>query len=43
MEYDDTGLKMAFRLNPDYVAVEGVQSEFDAPAISDADHGGKSK
>ena len=42
VEYDDTGLKMAFRLNPDYVAAEGVQSEFDAPAISDADNGGKS-
>ena len=42
VEYDDTGLKMSFRLNPDYVAVEGAQSEFDAPAISDADNGGKS-
>lgn len=42
VEYDDTGLKMSFKLNPDYVAVEGVQSEFDAPAISDTDNGGKS-
>lgn len=42
VEYDDTGLKMSFKLNPDYVAVEGVQSEFDVPAISDTDNGGKS-
>jgi hypothetical protein len=33
---------MSFKLNPDYVAAEGVQSEFDAPAISDTDNGGKS-
>ena len=42
VEYDDTGLKMSFKLNPNYVAAEGVQSEFDAPAISDTDNGGKS-
>lgn len=29
IEYDDTGLKMSFKINPNYVAVEGSQSEFD--------------
>ena len=30
VEYDELGLAMKFRLNPDYVYVEGSESEFDA-------------
>ena len=32
VEYDENGLEMMFRLNPDYVPVEGLESEFDTPA-----------
>lgn len=35
VEYEDTGLRMSFRINPDYVAIEGAQSEFDAPATEE--------
>ena len=42
VEYDDTGLRMSFKLNPDYVAIEGVQSEFDAPSNNESTDGGKS-
>ena len=35
VEYEDTGLRMSFRINPDYVAIEGAQSEFDAPATDE--------
>ena len=30
VEYDETGLEMMFKLNPDYVPAEGAQSEFDS-------------
>ena len=42
VEYDDTGLRMSFKLNPDYVAIEGAQSEFDAPSNNESTDGGKS-
>ena len=31
VEYEETGLEMMFALNPDYVPVEGEESEFDKP------------
>ncbi len=31
-EYEKNGLEMTFRLNPDYVPEEGLESEFDTPA-----------
>ena len=31
VEYEETGLEMMFALNPDYVPVEGMESEFDKP------------
>ena len=37
VEYDETGLEMMFRLNPDYVAGEGMESEFDAPEKKDTE------
>ena len=40
IEYEDTGLKMSFRLNPDYVPVEGAQSEFDSIAAPENDNNG---
>ena len=43
VEYDDTGLRMSFKLNPDYVAIEGAQSEFDAPSNNESTDGGKSR
>jgi segregation and condensation protein A len=42
IEYEDTGIKMSFKLNPDYVAIEGAQSEFDAPSNEENNNGGKS-
>ena len=43
VEYENTGLRMSFRINPDYVAIEGAQSEFDAPATEENNtDGGKS-
>lgn len=35
VEYDENGLEMTFKLNPDYVASEATQSEFDAPPASE--------
>ena len=35
LEYEETGLEMMFKLNPDYVAGEALESEFDAPALTD--------
>ncbi len=37
IEYDELGLEMKFKLNPDYVPVEGVESEFDKAPESDDD------
>ena len=37
VEYDDTGLEMMFKLNPDYIPSENAESEFDAPPPSDND------
>ena len=31
-EYDELGLEMKFKLNPDYVPADNIASEFDAPA-----------
>lgn len=42
IEYEDTGIKMSFKLNPDYVAIEGAQSEFDTPSNEENNNGGKS-
>ena len=43
VEYEDTGLRMSFRINPDYVAIEGAQSEFDAQSTDENNtDGGKS-
>ncbi len=35
VEYEETGLEMMFKLNADYVPGEGVESEFDAPPVTD--------
>ncbi len=35
IEYDENGLEMMFTLNKDYVASEGIESEFDAPVITE--------
>ena len=40
VEYEETGLKMSFKLNPDYVPVEGAQSEFDTIAAPENDTNG---
>ena len=37
VEYDETGLEMMFKLNPDFVPGEGMESEFDLPPVTDAD------
>ena len=37
VEYDETGLEMMFKLNPDFVPGEGMESEFDLPPSTDAD------
>ena len=37
VEYDETGLEMMFKLNPDFVPGEGIESEFDLPPVTDAD------
>ena len=35
VEYDENGLEMTFKLNPDYVEPETKSSEFDAPPVSE--------
>lgn len=40
IEYDEAGIRMSFRINPDYIPAEGVQSEFDTPQISELDNDG---
>ena len=40
VEYDEIGIKMSFRINPDYIPAEGAQSEFDAPALPEVDSEG---
>ena len=37
VEYDETGLEMMIKLNPDFVPGEGMESEFDLPPSTDAD------
>ena len=37
IEYEERGLEMMFRLNPDYVPPEDTDSEFDAPTAEDND------
>ena len=34
IEYDSNGLEMMFKLNPDYVPIEGMESEFDSSATN---------
>ena len=42
VEYNDSGLELTFRLNPDYVPTEGAQSEFDTNPNEETDtEGGK--
>ncbi len=42
VEYNDSGLEMTFKLNPDYVPVEGAESEFDDKVTEGEDtEGGK--
>lgn len=42
VEYNDSGLELTFRLNPDYVPTEGAQSEFDTNPSEETDtEGGK--
>lgn len=42
VEYNDSGLEMTFKLNPDYVPVEGAESEFDDNVTEGEDtEGGK--
>ena len=40
-EYDAEGLDIKFKLNPDYVPVEGAESEFDAPFSDGSDKDGE--
>ena len=35
VEYEETGLEMMFKLNPDYVPAETTESEFDAPRANE--------
>ena len=35
IEYDSNGLEMMFKLNPDYIPIEGMESEFDIPDNND--------
>ena len=37
IEYNETGLEMMFKLNPDFVPGECMESEFDLPTGTDAD------
>ena len=37
VEYDEKGLEMMFKLNPDYVPVENMESEFDTVENNDDD------
>ncbi len=37
VEYDETGLEMMFKLNPDFVPGEALESEFDLPPSSDTE------
>ena len=39
VEYDETGLEMMFKLNPDFVAGEALESEFDLPPANDKEEG----
>ena len=42
VEYNDSGLELTFRLNPNYVPTEGAQSEFDTNPNEETDtEGGK--
>lgn len=42
VEYNDSGLELTFRLNPDYVPAEGTESEFDTnPSQENDTQGGK--
>lgn len=42
VEYNDSGLELTFRLNPDYVPAEGTESEFDTnPSEENDTQGGK--
>lgn len=36
VEYEEKGLEMMFKLNPDYVPIEGAESEFDTDGALDA-------
>ena len=40
VEYNENGLEMMLKLNPDYVAGEGNESEFDAPLITESEDNG---
>jgi chromatin segregation and condensation protein Rec8/ScpA/Scc1 (kleisin family) len=35
VEYNERGLEMMFKLNPDYIPAEGAESEFDATPVAD--------
>ena len=37
IEYNETGLEMMFKLNPDFVPGEGMESEFDLPPSTETD------
>ena len=37
IEYNETGLEMMFKLKPDFVPGEGMESEFDLPPSTEAD------
>ena len=39
VEYDENGLEMMFKLNPDFVAGEALESEFDLPPANDNKEG----
>ena len=44
VEYNDSGLELTFRLNPDYVPAEGTESEFDTnPSEENDTQGGKNR
>ena len=40
VEYDETGIKMSFKINPNYIPTEGSQSEFDTPNNLELQHDG---
>ena len=39
IEYDKKGLEMMFKINPDYVPVENMESEFDTVATNEQNEG----